>query len=107
MGTLIGRIYVFDYNKQTVETKMLEPQRDNPVKHLSFDSEGEQYVIFATRKGQIGKNNIYDAFDSKEIDTKLLNVNSADYGFKNNAIVIGTEDGHIHSHCFDNNNDNM
>lgn len=101
IGTMVGRVYVFDYNKQTVEMKMLEAQRNASIKYLSFDSDNEQYVVFANASGNIGKNNIYDAFDTKEVETGILDVSTADYELASNRMVIGTVNGDIHSYCFD------
>lgn len=105
IGTIVGKIYVFDYNKQTVEGRMLEAQKDNSIRYLSFDSESEQNLVFATKKGMIGKNNIYDVFDSREIDTQIPDVVSADYNFNANTLVLGTEQGNIHSFNFDHTDD--
>lgn len=100
IGTMVGKVYVFNYNQQTIESKMLEAQRDNGVKFLSFDSEDEQYVVFATKRGLLGKNNIHDAFDSKEVESGVFDVSTADYSFGDNKIYFGTADGKIHSHIF-------
>ena len=107
IGTIVGKVYVFNYDQQSIESKMLEAQRDNGIKFLRFDDKDEQYAILATKKGTIAKTNIYDAFDSREIESNISNVSTADYLFDSDTIFFGTENGHIYNHKFSNSEDPM
>lgn len=93
-GTSIGRIFVFNYNKQKIDARFGEAALLSATKLLKM-TESEEYVIFANQNGVIGKQNLNNAFDGMSFDVGLTNLSSASYLKEDNTVVFSSSNGQI------------